>query len=209
MEFAAFITLVTTLISVVNPVSVIPLYLAFTEDDKDNRAHVARTTAFTVAMVMVISVFAGEQILRFFGITVSGFRIAGGILLLTVAFSMLNARISRTKHTDGESNEAKERESVAVIPLAIPLTAGPGTISTVILLSSEQPELTDKLLLSAACISTAIIVWGALRLGPQISARIGKTGMNIVTRIMGLILASIAVEFIIGGLKVVLPGLAG
>jgi multiple antibiotic resistance protein len=209
METTLLITFITTLLSVLNPISVIPLYLAFTEDDIPCRSAVARTTSFTVAIVMVISVFAGEEILRFFGITVAGFRIAGGILLLTVAFSMLNARISRTKHTDGESTEARERESVAIIPLAIPLIAGPGTISTVILLSSEQPHYSGKMLLAGACVFTASIVWLALRLGPQISERIGKTGMNIVTRIMGLILASIAVEFIIGGLRVVLPGLAG
>ena len=208
MEFAVFIKLYTTLISIVNPISIIPLYLAFTEGDPKSRPQVAFTTSITVAIVMVICVFAGNQILDFFGITISGFRIAGGILLFMVALNMLNAKVSRVKHTEKEGDEARESESVGVIPLAIPLTAGPGTISTVVLLGQEQSSLDGKFLLVAACLAIAVTVWASFRLGPQISKRIGATGMNIVTRVMGLILAAVAVEFIVGGIRTALPGMA-
>lgn len=208
MEITAFIKLFTTLISIVNPISVIPLYLAFTEAHPESRPEVALTAAISVAIVMVVCVFAGSEILNFFGITIPGFRIAGGILLFMVALNMLNARISRVKHTESEGREALESESVGVIPLAIPLTVGPGTISTVVLLSQDQQDIMGKITLVAACISIAFVVWASFRLGPQISRAIGKTGMNIVTRVMGLILAAVAVEFIVGGIRAALPGLA-
>jgi membrane protein, MarC family len=187
---------------------VIPLYLAFTENEPENRPRIALTAAISVAIVMVLCVFAGSKILDFFGITIPGFRIAGGILLFMVALNMLNARVSRVKHTESEGKEALESESVGVIPLAIPLTAGPGTISTVVLLSQDNPDVTGKLTLVAACLSIAFVIWVSFRLGLQISRAIGKTGMNIFTRVMGLILAAVAVEFIVGGIRAALPGLA-
>ncbi len=209
IDWTEYLTILTGLIAIVNPVSAIPLYLVFTESNKRERPTVARHTSIAVGAILIISVFIGTHILSFFSISIAGFRIAGGLLLMMMAFNMLNVRQGRARHTAEEDQEAIESDSVAIVPLAIPLLAGPGAISTAILFSSQSATAIEKVFLITACLAAAFIVWICLRMASQISDRLGRTGMNIFTRIMGLILVAISIEFILGGLKISLPGLVG
>lgn len=203
-----YLRMLTGLIAIVSPLSTVPLFLNFTENVQTQRKRIARTSAFAVACILIVSVVAGSSILNIFNISIEGFRVAGGILLLTIAFDMLQAKNSRTRHTPEEDEEAVNSTAIGVVPLALPLLAGPGAISTVILFSQQSEAVTHKLILIAICVLEALIVWVCFHLAPQIGKHLSQTSMNISARVMGLILAAMAVEFIVDGLKTLLPGLA-
>jgi len=152
--------------------------------------------------------FLGQSILNFFNISVDAFRVAGGMLLIVLAFSMLNARQGRVRHTPEEDEEAVDSENVAVVPLAMPLLAGPGAISTVILFGNQASQWLDKLSLFVVCQIVALLIWVIFHFAPEIANHMSQTAMNVTTRVMGLILAAMAIEFIAGGLRNLLPGLA-
>lgn len=156
-----------------------------------------------------MALFAGEWIFAFFGISVSSFSVGGGILILLMAISMLHARLSPTVQTKEEAEESDSKESIAIAPLATPLLAGPGAMSTVVLVAHEGTSFGHYALISLAIMTVGTCIWMALHMAPWISQRLGKTGINIFTRIMGLILTAIAVEFIAKGLKGLFPALAG
>lgn len=208
LEWNDYLRMIIGLFAVVGPVSTVPLFLAYTDDMKSKRKRVARTTGVAVALILALSVLAGSRILEMFSISIDGFRVAGGMLLLTIAFEMLQARTGRIKHTPEEDQEAMDSDSVAVVPLALPLLAGPGAISTVILFSQQSPAFVHKLVLIGVSCMVGAAVWGAFYLAPQIARRISQTAMNVTTRVMGLILAAMSVEFIVDGLRSLLPGLA-
>lgn len=204
-----YLRMFTGLIAIVGPISTVPLFLNFTENIQDQRKRIARTAAFAVACILTVSAVGGERILAMFSISIDGFRIAGGLLLLTIAFQMLEARMSRMRNTPEENLEALDSTHVGVVPLALPLLAGPGAISTVILFSQQSAELAHKAVLIGLCWLIALSIWASFHLAPQISRHLSQTSMNIASRVMGLILAAMAVEFIVGGLRNLLPGLAG
>lgn len=196
------------LVSIVNPLGVVPVFLSLTDEHPETaRRAVARTTAGAVAVVLVVSVWAGDVVLRFFGIGVPAFRTGGGLLILVMALSMLHARRSQVKQSPAEAQEASARDDVAVVPLAIPLLAGPGAISLVVARASAAQGLVPRLGYSAAILLVAGLVWGALRLAVPLGRRLGVTGLNVATRIMGLLLAAIGVQMITAGLVELLPGL--
>lgn len=207
LEWNDYLRMFTGLIAVVSPVSTVPLFLNFTENVQSQRKRIARTSGIAVACILSLSVLGGAQILRMFSISIDGFRVAGGLLLMTIAFEMLNAKTTRTRHTPEEDQEAVDSTSVGVVPLALPLLAGPGAISTVILFTQQADSPTHKLVLIMLCCIVAAIVWISFHLAPQISKRLSQTSMNITSRVMGLILAAMSVEFIVGGLRNLLPGL--
>ena len=207
LDWNDYLRMLTGLIAVVSPISTVPLFLNFTDNMQTQRRRIARTSAFAVACILIVSVVAGTRILEIFSISIEGFRVAGGILLLTIAFEMLQAKTSRTRHTPEEDEEAVNSNAIGVVPLALPLLAGPGAISTVILFSQQSDTLLHKLVLIGLCLVVSLIVWICFHLAPQIGERLSQTSMNIATRVMGLILAAMAVEFIVDGLKTLLPGL--
>ena len=207
LDWNDYLRMLTGLIAVVSPISTVPLFLNFTDNMQTQRRRIARTSAFAVACILIVSVVAGTRILEIFSISIEGFRVAGGILLLTIAFEMLQAKTSRTRHTPEEDEEAVNYNAIGVVPLALPLLAGPGAISTVILFSQQSDTVLHKLVLIGLCLVVSLIVWVCFHLAPQIGERLSQTSMNIATRVMGLILAAMAVEFIVDGLKTLLPGL--
>jgi multiple antibiotic resistance protein len=209
LDWNDYLRMFTGLIAIVGPVSTIPLFLNFTENVAGQRKHIARTSAFAVACILTVTALGGARILEMFSISIEGFRVAGGLLLLTIAFQMLEARMSRVRNTPEENLEALDSTHVGVVPLALPLLAGPGAISTVILFAQQSAEFIHKLILIGLCWLIALIVWVSFHLAPQISRHLSQTSMNITSRVMGLILAAMAVEFIVGGLRTLLPGLAG
>ncbi len=209
MNWNEYIQLLAGLIAVVNPIGAIPAFLALTAHKRPaDRQRTAIIAAFAVAMVLLISLVAGEHILHYFGISLSAFRVAGGILVLLMGISMLRASDDRSRHTPEERAESYEKESVAVVPLAIPLLSGPGAISTTIVYAHNDLSLTHFLLFVAVILTVSLLVLAALLSAPKIADMMGQTGMNVVTRVMGLLLASIAVEFIAKGMIGLFPILA-
>ena len=208
LNWNEYLQMLIGLMAIIGPLSAVPLYLAYTANIRNQRAAVARTTALGIAVILTVSMLLGQWILNLFSISIDAFRVAGGILLLIMAFGMLEARQNRAKHTPEEDEEAIDSASVAIVPLAMPLLAGPGAISTVILFSNQAENYVDKLALFANCQLIALSIWVVFHFAPQIGDRMSQTSMNISTRVSGLILAAMSVEFIVGGLRNLLPGLA-
>lgn len=204
------------LVSIVNPIGSVPVFLSLSGDMSDQeRNRCARVAATAMAVILTISAVAGDEILHFFGISIESFRVGGGILILLMAISMLHAKTSHMKHTPDEAQEAAIKEDISVVPLAIPLLAGPGAISTVILYSNDAARVAGAAHLATFAAVEAVILlvcaisWLFLRLAVPIGSRLGATGINIASRIMGLILAAIAVEFIATGMRGLFPVLSG
>jgi multiple antibiotic resistance protein len=198
------------LLAIVNPVGGVPMYVGTTAGwTPAEQRRTARTVAITVFTVLGTSALVGTSLLDFFGIGIPSFQVGGGILLMLLAISMMQARESGIRQTPAEERETVDRHAVAVVPLGIPLLAGPGSISTMIISTHgvQGVAFRFELLLPAALI--AVTVWMTLLLATRVSRRLGTTGMNIVTRIMGLVLAALAVEFIAQGLLELFPGLGG
>lgn len=197
------------LIVIVNPLLAISAFSALTGgDDAAERKATAYRAALTVATVLILAALVGEQLLAIFGISLPAFQVGGGILILLMAIAMLHARMSGTRHTDEEAEDAQSKEQVGIVPLGIPLLAGPGAITTVIIYSHASVGWLHKAILVGEIAVVGALVWLSLRLGDRLAALLGATGVNIATRIMGLLLAAIAVEFIAKGAKTLLPGLA-
>lgn len=208
-EWSDLLKLTVALLAIVDPVASVPIFLSTTTGATQlARARIARVVAITVFCVLGAAAMIGTQILHFFGISIPSFLIGGGILLLMMAISMLQAQESGIRQTADEAEEAAEKDAVAVVPLGIPLLAGPGAISTMIIATHQSPSFVHhlKLLIPAAII--ALSVWATLIAATRISRRLGRTGMNIITRVMGLIIAAIAVEYVYRGLVEFFPILA-
>jgi multiple antibiotic resistance protein len=196
------------LLAIVNPVGSIPIFLDACRDmDAKERNTTGKMVFITVLTVLLVVLVSGEYILTLFGITINSFRVAGGILLFIMALSMLHARVSSTRQTREEARDLENRDSVAIVPLGVPLLAGPGAISTVILYSHQYNAPIDYLILGGIIISVSLTVWLCLRISIRMRDMMGQTGINIITRIMGLIMAAIGVEIIASGLKGMFPNL--
>ena len=209
LEPSEYVKIFVGLLAIVNPFGAIPLFISMTADENSaQRRKTINMVAFGVSVILLVALFFGEPLLRFFGITIDSFRVGGGILVLLMAISMLHAKTSLIRQTDEEAHESIEKDSVAIVPLAMPLLAGPGAISTVILAAHKSSSVVHYMIVALGIMLLSMVVWGVLRLSPWIAGRIGATGINIFTRIMGLILTAIAVEFIATGIKGMFPVLA-
>jgi multiple antibiotic resistance protein len=209
LEWTGYIKIFTTLLAIVNPLGVIPIFISLTSGlVAQERKRIARTTSTAVAVVLIVATLFGKPLLNFFGVSIASFKVGGGILLLLMAIAMMQAKHTPSKQTPEEVEEAEEKESIAVVPIAMPLLAGPGAISTVIIYAdvSFQPFHLGLIIFSIVLI--ALLTWAALNVATPIRKMLSKTGINIATRLMGLLLAAIAVEFVAGGLIQLLPGLA-
>lgn len=204
-----YIKIFVSLLAIVNPIGAMPIFLDLIAGMKDQLRHrIINVVSVTVGFILLVSLFFGEFILEFFGISVHSFRVGSGILILLMAISMLHAKISPISQTKEEADESRDKESIAIVPLAIPLLAGPGAISTVIIDAHRASGIAHYAIISFEVVLLSLILWIVLRLSPFISKHISATGINIFTRIMGLILAAIAIEFIANGMKGLFPSLA-
>ena len=205
-EFAAYLAFIVSVFAVMNPMVAIPVYLSVVDGmPKEQRRRIPRTTAFAAFVVLATSFFLGETILSIFSVSVPALRIAGGLLLASMAWSMLQARTSRTRQTSEEKEEAPERGSVAIVPLAIPVTAGPGAISLMIIAATYPNPIEGKIAIMLAVMLVCLVLWGFLAMAERVQSLLGTTGMNVVTRIMGLIMLAVAMEFLTGGLSEKFP----
>lgn len=197
-----------SLLALINPLGAVPFFLSLTAQQTEaERRHTICIAAVSVFCVIAVTTLLGQQIIDFFGISVGSLEVGGGIIMLLMAISMLNAQIGNTRSTPEERDEAESKNSIAVVPLAIPLLTGPGSISTVIVYAANARHWYDRLGLVAIGAALALICFFAMRLAEPIAHWIGRTGINIVTRLMGLMLSALAVEFIVDGLKALLPAL--
>jgi multiple antibiotic resistance protein len=197
-----------SLLALINPVGAVPFFLSLTSEQSDaERRRTIRIASISVFCVIAITTLLGQQIISFFGISVGSLEVGGGIIMLLMAINMLNAQIGNARATAEERDEAESKNSIAVVPLAIPLLTGPGTISTVIVYSAGVAHWYDRAGLIAIGAAIAVICFWALRMADPIARFVGQTGINIGTRLMGLMLSALAVEFIVDGLKALLPNL--
>ncbi len=207
-EFAFVVKIATGLISIVNPIGAIPTFITLTANrPKASIKGAALKTTIACVVTLVLASVAGDVLLRFFGITLPSFRVGGGILVLLIGIAMLHAEPSATRSQPQETQEALGKDDFTVVPMGIPILAGPGAISTVILYMQQAPGWWARIALMGVIVFTGIVVYICLRMAEPIRHRIGQTGVNIATRLMGLLLTALAVEFITQGLAQIFPGL--
>jgi multiple antibiotic resistance protein len=199
LEFALLAA--TSVFFLVDPFAVIPMFLAMTLDMPESmRRAMARRSALTCAAVLCVFAAAGSLIFKAFGITLPAFKIAGGIILLLIGLDMLQARQSTTKATPEEQQEGAEKEDASIIPLGIPMLAGPGAISTVMVLVGEAHALWQHAVIYGVILSTSYASYMVLSGADHVRRYLGNTGIRIMTRLMGLLLVALAVQFVANGL---------
>ena len=206
VELDEYIKLLAGLLSVVDPIGAIPLFISLTEHrNSGERRRIACVCAMSVGAALLIAHIGGNFWLKFFGIGIPSFQIAGGIVVLFMGISMVKASHDRSRNTPEERVESVDKESIAVVPLAIPLLSGPGAMSTVIVNHNLNPSLNYDVLAVCVIVTVALAVLLCLLMAEKIEDLLGTTGMNVITRVFGLIILSIAVEFITKGLAAVFP----
>ena len=192
-----------SLFAIVDPFAAIPAYLAMTARlTGKERRRIARTACVTCALVLALFAALGPAIFRFIGITLPAFQIAGGLILLLSALDMLRARRSALNQTDEETQEGMHKEDVAITPLAIPMLSGPGAITTAIVLAGHADGLGRHAIFYAAIAAVAGLTYLILTVAASGARRLSPTILNIITRLMGLLLAAIGVQFILTALKI-------
>ena len=208
-DFSYLLKITIALLAIVNPIGSLPIFISATDGwSMPDRARTARTVAVTVFIVLTLAAFVGDGMLSFFGISIPSFQVGGGILIMLISISMMHGKQGGTRQTAEEAQSMAEREVIAIVPLSIPLLAGPGAISNMILSAQQQPSFSGHLTLIIPVLLVSIIIWLVLKLSDNITQRLGTIGINIITRLMGLILAAMAVEFIAHGLTGLFPQLA-
>ncbi len=197
IEWTFIIKTTIAMIAIVDPIGCLPLFLSLTSQHKKiTKKNVVKMTAITVFIILVTSLFMGDKILNMFGITMPSFQICGGILLLIMAISMMLG-----KHQIIESGQdgKSDKELIAFVPLSIPLLAGPGAMSNMIIAAHQAPNFTNQTFLLLPCLAVSLLIWITLSFAENISKVIGTIGTKIITRVMGLLLGSMAIEFITRG----------
>ena len=194
-----FISMFISLFVIIDPFAVVPVYLSITEKlSREEQKNVCRKAGIVSSAVLIVFVFTGISLFNLFGISLPAFQIAGGLLLLILGISQLNA--TRKRVQPEETMESMEKEDISIFPLATPLIAGPGAISTVVLQSSQLTRTYQLFTLGFAVLAAVFSTYLILRFATHLFRFLGKTGLNLLTRIMGILLTAIAVQFIINGL---------
>ncbi len=214
LEFTEYTKIFISLFAILDPIGIIPIIILFTADmTAQKRAHVGRLASLTVCAILLVALLAGQPLLAFFGISINSFRVAGGILLMLLAFKMLNGNLYQYVRAKDDSTvkdgitDSDASSIHAIVPLSTPLLAGPGSISAVILEAHKAQGIEHYLIMSLIIILLSVTVWLTFLIAPWVARRLGKIGIDVFTRLMGLILAAIAVEFIAGGMRGLFPAL--
>ncbi len=196
--FASF----TSLFSVVNPLAAMPVFLSLTDRFSDTeRIQTAKKASFYMFGVLIVFLLIGTFILSFFGISLAGIRIAGGLIIMRAAYTMLNPEKGGRKLTKEDEAAAMEKEDISFSPLALPLLSGPGSIAVVIGFATQATGITDYMINGTSIVLVVLITYGILRLAPISAKYIGPTGLSIMTRLMGFIALAISVQFILSGIS--------
>lgn len=192
----------TSMLAIVNPLGAVPVYVTLTGDyTRERRLATLWTAIVTAVIVLLVFALAGPWILRIFGVTTDAFRITGGVLMLGIGYDMVRAKRGPARITKAEEEEAGHRDEVGVIPLGIPSLAGPGAITTVITLMAEAGSLARKTMVLVSIPLVMLVAWLVLRIAPAVLLRVGRTGVNVLTRLMGLLVMVIGMQFVITGIE--------
>lgn len=196
------------LLAIVNPIGVVPFFIHFTQNfNREQRRHTIRVSAFTAFAVIAVSALAGLKVIEFFNISLASFQVGGGCLLLISSLAMLNAQQAETRPNDLQEGQQKADAgaSIAVVPLTIPLLTGPATISTMVIYAEKTRHLWELGVLVLYGVVIALAIFAAFSAAGRIARVLGTTGINVMTRLMGLILAAMAVELLADGLTKLFP----
>lgn len=208
-HWTAYSRFALSLLAVLDPFMAMPIFLGLcARHGARERGRFARTVGLTVFIVLVGAALAGETVLRLMGTSLASFRIGGGLVLLLMALAMLQAKPGDVRHTAEEASALENVDTLSVVPLAVPLLAGPGAISTVMIAVQAGGWLHDALII-AIIGAVCVLVWLMLRLAVPLGRRMGTAGLNVANRLLGLLLAAIAVESMAVGLRELFPVLAG
>lgn len=195
---------------VVDPMGVIPIFIAMTRDDTPaKRRDMAKRASIAAFFILTTFAVAGTLIFKVFGVTLGAFKVAGGVLLLLTAVEMLQAQKGRTRVSPEEELEGTEKEDVAIFPLAIPLLAGPGSIATVTTLMGKAGRVAFAVPVVLSIAVTCIAAYAMLLAADRIQRLMGVTGLSVMNRVIGLIIGAIGMQFIFDGLRDTFPGLTG
>jgi multiple antibiotic resistance protein len=195
-----------TLLAIVNPLAIVPFFIHYTQDfTREQRRRTIWISSFSAFVVIAVSALMGLHILSFFGISLASFQVGGGMLLLTSALAMLNAQPAEAKSNEEEMHDAAARASIAVVPLTIPLLTGPATMSTVVIYADKAKTWLQMGTLVGYGVVIGLATALCFALAQPIARGLGKTGINVMTRLMGLILAALAVEVMSDGLIKLFP----
>ncbi len=200
-ELATLITVFSTLFIIIDPPGLAPIFLALTQGlSPAQRRTIALRACVISAVLMLMFLFVGEAVLNFIGISMPAFRIAGGVLLFLTALEMLFQR-RQARRADNAEEGAADHDDPSVFPLALPLIVGPGAITTIILFAGQAQTAVDIVTLAVVMLSVLVIVFLAFLSSSAIERLLGKTGLNILTRVLGMLLAALAIQFILDGIR--------
>lgn len=223
LDFTEYTKIFISLFAILDPIGIIPIIVLLTAGMTDQkRSQVGRIASFAVCAILLTALLIGQPLLEFFGISMHSFRVAGGILLMLLALKMLSGNLRQAIQSkddlipnnltpDGLTGDDPNNTGIspahAIVPLSTPLLAGPGSISAVILVAHKAQGLEHYLIMGLEIILLSATVWITFLIAPWVARRLGKIGIDIFTRLMGLILVAIAVEFIAGGMRGLFPAL--
>ena len=205
LDFTFFLISFSSLFTLINPIGIIPIVLSLTEST-DNKLYykIITKAIFMAGIILMLFALMGNIIFSFYGITIYAFKIAGGILFLRIGINMIEAKVSRTKSTPKESEEAIESDDIALTPIGIPIIAGPGAITSVMILSSETVSTPQNIIFYFSIFITLFITFLLLIIGKTFTKKLGTTGLRVIERIMGMILMVVAVQFITDGILIII-----
>lgn len=197
-----FLLTFAALFSVINPLGSVPIFLGLTQDDsKESKNKTALWAAINVCIILIISFFIGEYVLKFFGISIDVLRIAGGIIICTSGFGLLSGTFSKKRGVSKKvTDDAQHRSDIALTPLAIPMMAGPGSMSLLIAMYQDYPEYTDKAIIVGAILILSLSVFLILRSANYLSKLLGASGIVAISRIIGFLVLAIGVQYIVNSL---------
>lgn len=209
ISISEFLKTFIALLVIINPAAVVPAYLSLTNGmSEPTLKKVYKMVSKSVFFVLAISALAGQIILNIFGISLESFQVGGGVLLAIIAYGMMNADNSQHSQTKEEQKESIAKgESISLVPLTIPLLTGPGSMSVCIITASQYHSLVGYAYIIISALIIACIVYYTLKFAPKIKAKMGTTGMNVMTKVLSLLLMALAIELIAGGLEKIFPGL--
>ena len=208
LPFSGYVRFFVTLTAVLDPFLAVPIFLALTAArGAGERAALVRIVTITVFSVLAVSALVGEQLLLLIGASLAAFRVGGGLVLLLMALAMLNAQAGGVRQSQDEERALRSGELTGVVPIAVPLLAGPGAISTTIIAAQAGGAAHTGAILGCIVL-VCLLTWITLKLAGPIGARMGTTGLNIATRLLGLLLAALAIQTMAEGLRQLFPGLA-
>jgi multiple antibiotic resistance protein len=210
VNYTETVTFLVAMIIMMNPLGSLSIFLQLTKKfSSRHQRKIAIKCGFAMVTIMVVAIWIGSQLLDFLGITIDSFRFAGGIIILLTGLSMLESKESPISHTPEDDVAAEEQSSIAIVPLALPITIGPGAISTLIIASTDYTSFFYKTWLSGLCVVLAFGMFLMLFYGHTVAKFVGESAIKTITRIMGMIIMAIAVGMLATGLTGLIPALKG